>query len=130
LCWTSSIGKKPTIQQLIQRLAVGRGHHVIAGTPEQIADAMQTWFENGAADGFNVMPPYFPGGFDYSPPKWFRSCAAAACSAKTIPERPCAIILAFRGRKAVMLTFCVNRPDAWENGSTPGPSARSSSGCR
>jgi len=56
--------EKPTIRQLIQRLAGGRGHHVIAGTPEQIADAMQTWFENGAADGFNVMPPYFPGGFD------------------------------------------------------------------
>jgi FMN-dependent oxidoreductase (nitrilotriacetate monooxygenase family) len=56
--------EKPTIRQLIQRLAGGRGHHVIAGTPEQIADAMQTWSENGAADGFNVMPPYFPGGFD------------------------------------------------------------------
>jgi FMN-dependent oxidoreductase (nitrilotriacetate monooxygenase family) len=56
--------EKPTIRQLIQRLAGGRGHHVIAGTAEQIADAMQTWFENVAADGFNVMPPYLPGGFD------------------------------------------------------------------
>jgi FMN-dependent oxidoreductase (nitrilotriacetate monooxygenase family) len=56
--------EKPSIRQLIQRLAGGRGHQVVAGTPEQIADAMQTWFENGAADGFNVMPPYLPGGFD------------------------------------------------------------------
>ncbi|MGD0106709.1 MAG: LLM class flavin-dependent oxidoreductase [Rhodopila sp.] len=56
--------EKPTIRQLTQRLAGGRGHQVVAGTPEQIADAMQTWFENGAADGFNVMPPHLPGGFD------------------------------------------------------------------
>ncbi len=55
--------EKPTIRQLIQRLAGARGHQVVAGTPEQIADAMQRWFENGAADGFNVMPPYLPGGF-------------------------------------------------------------------
>jgi FMN-dependent oxidoreductase (nitrilotriacetate monooxygenase family) len=56
--------EKPTLRQLIQRLAGGRGHNVVAGTPEQIADLMQTWFENGAADGFNVMPPWFPGGLD------------------------------------------------------------------
>jgi FMN-dependent oxidoreductase (nitrilotriacetate monooxygenase family) len=54
----------PTIRQLIQRLAGGRGHRVVAGTPEQIADTMQDWFQNGAADGFNVMPPHLPGSFD------------------------------------------------------------------
>jgi FMN-dependent oxidoreductase (nitrilotriacetate monooxygenase family) len=54
----------PTIRQLIQRLAGGRGHRVVAGTPEQIADTMQDWFQNGAADGFNVMPPHLPGGFE------------------------------------------------------------------
>ena len=32
--------------------------------PERIADSIQTWFESGAADGFNVMPPFLPGGFD------------------------------------------------------------------
>ncbi|MGJ4998840.1 LLM class flavin-dependent oxidoreductase [Bradyrhizobium sp. HKCCYLS3077] len=56
--------EKPTIRQLIQRLAGARGHWVIAGTPEKIADNIQAWFENGAADGFNVMPPWLPGGFD------------------------------------------------------------------
>ncbi|ACB96168.1 LLM class flavin-dependent oxidoreductase [Beijerinckia indica] len=56
--------ENPTIRQLIQRLAGGRGHYVKAGTPEQIADEIQLWFENGAADGFNVMPPWLPGGFD------------------------------------------------------------------
>jgi hypothetical protein len=29
-----------------------------------LGDNIQTWFENGAADGFNVMPPWLRGGFD------------------------------------------------------------------
>ena len=29
-------------------------------TPEMIADLMQDWFETGAADGFNLMPPVLP----------------------------------------------------------------------
>jgi FMN-dependent oxidoreductase (nitrilotriacetate monooxygenase family) len=56
--------EKPTIRQLIQRLAGARGHWVFVGTPVQVADAIQTWFENGAADGFNIMPPYLPEAFD------------------------------------------------------------------
>lgn len=51
-----------TVRSLIAALGGGRGHRTIAGTPEQIADDLQTWFEAGAADGFNVMPPYLPGG--------------------------------------------------------------------
>ena len=51
-----------TLRQLIGRLGGGRGHQVIAGTPEQIADHIQFWFDNGAADGFNVMPPLLPSG--------------------------------------------------------------------
>jgi FMN-dependent oxidoreductase (nitrilotriacetate monooxygenase family) len=53
-----------TIRQLIHRLAGARGHWVEIGTPEHIADRMQDWFETGAADGFNLMPPYFTGGLD------------------------------------------------------------------
>ncbi|MET8006504.1 LLM class flavin-dependent oxidoreductase [Nonomuraea glycinis] len=56
--------EQPTIRQLLHHLAGARGHWVTAGTPEQIADRMQEWFEGGAADGFNVMPPYLNGGFD------------------------------------------------------------------
>jgi alkanesulfonate monooxygenase SsuD/methylene tetrahydromethanopterin reductase-like flavin-dependent oxidoreductase (luciferase family) len=56
--------EKPTIRQLVQRLAGARGYWVIARPPEKIADNIQTWFENGGADGFNVMPPWLPGGFD------------------------------------------------------------------
>ncbi len=53
-----------TIRQLIARLGGGRGHRVFAGTPEQIADQLEIWFTEGAADGFNIMPPYLPGGLE------------------------------------------------------------------
>ncbi|MER5479137.1 LLM class flavin-dependent oxidoreductase [Streptomyces sp. NPDC002734] len=56
--------EQPSVRQLLHRLAGARGHQVVAGTPEQIADTLQLWFEQGAADGFNVMPPWLPGGFD------------------------------------------------------------------
>jgi FMN-dependent oxidoreductase (nitrilotriacetate monooxygenase family) len=51
-----------TIRQLAQRVAASRGHYVVLGTALEVADEMQRWFEKGAADGFNVMPAYFPGG--------------------------------------------------------------------
>ncbi|MGP4088472.1 LLM class flavin-dependent oxidoreductase [Streptomyces sp. KR55] len=56
--------EQPTVRQLLHRLAGARGHRVVAGTPEQVADQIQEWFEQGAADGFNIMPPWLPGGFD------------------------------------------------------------------
>ncbi|POO55319.1 LLM class flavin-dependent oxidoreductase [Agrobacterium rosae] len=53
-----------TIRQLALRVAAGRGHHIVLGTPVEIADRMQEWFEGRAADGFNVMPPFFPEGLE------------------------------------------------------------------
>lgn len=53
-----------TIRELYEHIAGARGHREIVGTPEQIADHLQEWFENGAADGFNIMPPTFPAGFN------------------------------------------------------------------
>ncbi|MEU6061020.1 LLM class flavin-dependent oxidoreductase [Streptomyces sp. NPDC047097] len=54
-----------TLRQLIARLGGGRGHLVVAGTPERIAGLIEEWFTRGAADGFNIMPPYLPGGLDH-----------------------------------------------------------------
>lgn len=51
-----------TLRQLIARLGAGRGHRVFAGTPEQIADQLEEWFTQGAADGFNIMAPVLPTG--------------------------------------------------------------------
>jgi N-acetyl-S-(2-succino)cysteine monooxygenase len=53
-----------TIRQLYQRFAGARGHLEVVGTPTEIADTMQQWVEERAADGFNVIVPYFPGGLN------------------------------------------------------------------
>jgi FMN-dependent oxidoreductase (nitrilotriacetate monooxygenase family) len=52
--------QKPTLRQLLAMLAGARGHHTFTGTPEQVADLMEEWFMERAADGFNVMPPILP----------------------------------------------------------------------
>ncbi len=51
-----------SIKQLYRHVAGARGHFQIVGTPVEIADVMQEWVETKACDGFNVMPPIFPGG--------------------------------------------------------------------
>ena len=56
--------KKPTLRQLLASLAGARGHFTAAGTPEQIADLIEDWFTDGAADGFNIMPPLLPAMLD------------------------------------------------------------------
>src|SRR5215471_3627996 len=56
--------EKPTLRQLLGTLAGARGHFVFAGTPEQVADLIEDWFTDGAADGFNIMPPLLPSMLD------------------------------------------------------------------
>ena len=51
-----------TLLQTGQRFAEGQSHHVICGTAATVADVMQDWFEQGACDGFCLMPTYFPRG--------------------------------------------------------------------
>ena len=52
-----------TLRDLYNLTAAARGHWVICGTPRHIADILEEWFVEGAADGFNILPPYFPGAF-------------------------------------------------------------------
>ncbi len=52
-----------TLRDLYNLTAAARGHWVLCGSAESIADTLQQWFEERAADGFNVMPPYFHEGF-------------------------------------------------------------------
>ena len=40
------------------------GTNIIVGSPDQVADHMQDWFEREICDGFNLMPPYIPGALD------------------------------------------------------------------
>ena len=53
-----------TIRQLYEYIASARGHWTLIGTPEQVVDQLQAWFENEAADGFNVLPPSTPAGLN------------------------------------------------------------------
>lgn len=53
-----------TLRDLYNLTAAARGHWVIAGTPKKIADTLEEWFTSGIADGFMILPPYFPGSFD------------------------------------------------------------------
>ena len=54
----------PTLREIYTRFASSRGHFSIVGTPGVAADIMEEWFTTGACDGFNVLPPYFPGGLE------------------------------------------------------------------
>lgn len=56
--------ENPTLKQLINRLAGARGHFTFTGTPIQVTDAIESWFLNGAADGFNIMPQIYPSGLN------------------------------------------------------------------
>jgi FMN-dependent oxidoreductase (nitrilotriacetate monooxygenase family) len=53
-----------TVRQLIGRLGGGRGHRTFTATPEQVADAIEQWWRQGAADGFNIMAPVIPSGLE------------------------------------------------------------------
>jgi len=55
-------GRTHTVRDVIRALCGGGGHRVLVGTPEQIADEIEAWFRQGAADGFNLMPDALPDG--------------------------------------------------------------------
>src|SRR5215813_13060196 len=56
--------EKMTLRDLYNITAAARGHWVVCGTPTRIADIFEQWFVEERADGFVVMPAYFPGAFD------------------------------------------------------------------
>ena len=53
-----------TLRDLYNLNAAARGHWVLCGSPTTIADTLEHWFTERAADGFNVMPPWFHENFD------------------------------------------------------------------
>jgi len=53
-----------SLRDLYNLTAAARGHWVLCGSPQTIADTFEKWFVEGAADGFCVMPAWFPGQFD------------------------------------------------------------------
>lgn len=53
-----------SIRQLYLKVAGARGHHTVIGTAKTVADTLEQWFVEHAADGFNIMPPFLPEGLD------------------------------------------------------------------
>lgn len=53
-----------TLREVYEHIAGARGHREIVGTPVQIVDQLEEWFLNEGADGFNIMPPTYPEGFN------------------------------------------------------------------
>ena len=51
-----------SIKQLYIRASVSKGHLNAVGSFKQVADLMEEWFLEKAADGFNVMPSTMTGG--------------------------------------------------------------------
>jgi alkanesulfonate monooxygenase SsuD/methylene tetrahydromethanopterin reductase-like flavin-dependent oxidoreductase (luciferase family) len=52
--------EKPTIRELYLRAGITGSARI--GTPADIADTMQEWFEGAGCDGFNITPATLPGG--------------------------------------------------------------------
>ena len=51
-----------TLREMALRSTTPRNEFI--GTPSQVANAMQAWFEEGAADGFMLVPSVLPQGFN------------------------------------------------------------------
>jgi alkanesulfonate monooxygenase SsuD/methylene tetrahydromethanopterin reductase-like flavin-dependent oxidoreductase (luciferase family) len=56
--------EKLPITELARRVAAGRTGRTIVGTAEDVADELQSWVEEGGADGFVISPPVLPMGLD------------------------------------------------------------------
>jgi len=59
-----ALREKMTLRDLYNLIAAARGHWVLCGTAEHIADVFEEWFVEKRADGFMILPPYFNQGFE------------------------------------------------------------------
>lgn len=53
-----------TLRQMAMRSAAAKHHWTLIGSVTQVADQLEEWFLNGAADGFNVLANSNPCGID------------------------------------------------------------------
>ena len=56
--------EKMNIGQIYRRLAGSHGKLTMCGSPSQVADQMQEWYDSYACDGFILQPCYMPGDLD------------------------------------------------------------------
>ena len=56
--------EKLSIRELVLKFRVSRGHVQAVGSAKTVADTIEQWFVERAADGFNIVPPLLPSGFE------------------------------------------------------------------
>jgi alkanesulfonate monooxygenase SsuD/methylene tetrahydromethanopterin reductase-like flavin-dependent oxidoreductase (luciferase family) len=56
--------ERMTVREVYEKLVVSKGHRQLIGTAMEGADDLQEWFEEGGADGFNIMPAQMPDGLN------------------------------------------------------------------
>jgi len=61
---TAFVRQGHSVGELIRLYAEKHTGNGITGTPQQIADALEEWFETRAADGFILMVPTLPSGLE------------------------------------------------------------------
>ena len=81
-----------TLRQIARHTAAGTGHRVLVGTAEYMADEMETWLKQDAADGFNIICNYYPGPFEDFTRLVIPELRRRACSAPNTRGRCCAKI--------------------------------------
>lgn len=52
------------LRDLAALAIASHGHRILVGSPTEVADELQRWFDAGAADGFNIIPASMPDGID------------------------------------------------------------------
>lgn len=59
----AKFGPGATLREIVKARSMTAGNRFI-GTPSQIADTLEEWFDNYGADGFALMPSDTPGSFE------------------------------------------------------------------
>ncbi len=52
--------RRHSVRDVVRRMSTSRGHRLVVGSPETVAEAMSDWVDRGAADGYIVMPAVLP----------------------------------------------------------------------
>jgi len=53
-----------SIRQLYKKIGMAQEHKTVVGTAADVVDEMESWVEQGAADGYNITPTHLPHGID------------------------------------------------------------------
>lgn len=48
------------VRDVVRRMSTSRGHRLVVGSPQTVAAEMRAWVDQGAADGYIIMPAVLP----------------------------------------------------------------------